>query len=173
MKLPLFLAALAASTAATSADAALLQFTITGDYNASFLIDESPTPDFVLDGWMFAVVGVAGFPNATTGTLGDITFFNKDFGGGILVSDTGGGFDYLFDASDLDQYYTGPESAPTFRLGTYTLDGLTTRGSFTLTIAQAAAVPEPASWALMIGGFALAGAAMRRRQGARVTYQMA
>jgi hypothetical protein len=32
---------------------------------------------------------------------------------------------------------------------------------FTLT---SGAVPEPASWAMMIGGFALAGAAMRRRQ---------
>ncbi len=29
---------------------------------------------------------------------------------------------------------------------------------------QAAAVPGPASWALMIGGFGLAGAAMRRRR---------
>ena len=28
-----------------------------------------------------------------------------------------------------------------------------------------AAAPEPASWALMLGGFGLAGAAFRRRQG--------
>jgi PEP-CTERM motif len=32
------------------------------------------------------------------------------------------------------------------------------------------AVPEPASWALMLGGFGLIGAAMRRRQSVRVTY---
>jgi hypothetical protein len=32
------------------------------------------------------------------------------------------------------------------------------------------AVPEPASWALMITGFGLAGAAMRRRQKVSVTY---
>jgi hypothetical protein len=31
-------------------------------------------------------------------------------------------------------------------------------------------VPEPASWALMISGFGLAGAAMRRRRTVRVTY---
>ena len=37
------------------------------------------------------------------------------------------------------------------------------------TIATAAAVPEPASWAMMIGGFALAGAALRQRQ-ARIAY---
>ncbi len=36
------------------------------------------------------------------------------------------------------------------------------------TLTAAPAVPEPASWALMIGGFALAGAAMRRR--ARVVF---
>lgn len=32
------------------------------------------------------------------------------------------------------------------------------------------AVPEPASWALMIAGFGIAGAAMRRRQAARVSF---
>jgi hypothetical protein len=31
-------------------------------------------------------------------------------------------------------------------------------------------VPEPATWAMMIGGFGLAGAAMRRRKSVRVTY---
>ncbi len=36
--------------------------------------------------------------------------------------------------------------------------------AFTRTVVETAAVPEPASWALMIGGFALAGAAMRRRR---------
>ena len=35
--------------------------------------------------------------------------------------------------------------------------------SVTLSIASAPAVPEPATWGMMIGGFALAGAAMRRR----------
>lgn len=33
-----------------------------------------------------------------------------------------------------------------------------------------AAVPEPASWALMIGGFAVAGGAMRRRQHGRIRF---
>ncbi len=36
--------------------------------------------------------------------------------------------------------------------------------------ASAAAVPEPASWALMIAGFGLVGAATRRRPSVRVTY---
>jgi hypothetical protein len=33
-----------------------------------------------------------------------------------------------------------------------------------LQAAQQAGVPEPASWALMIGGFGLAGASLRRRR---------
>lgn len=36
-----------------------------------------------------------------------------------------------------------------------------------------AAVPEPATWAMMIGGFALAGSAMRRRAKATVRYSVA
>jgi PEP-CTERM motif len=37
-------------------------------------------------------------------------------------------------------------------------------------IARTGAIPEPASWALMIAGFGLTGAAMRRRAKVRVTY---
>lgn len=45
------------------------------------------------------------------------------------------------------------------------------RTFLTFTIADApAAVPEPASWALMVGGFGLAGAAMRRRRSVAVRF---
>jgi hypothetical protein len=39
-----------------------------------------------------------------------------------------------------------------------------------LTVGQAAAVPEPATWAMFIGGFGLIGGAMRRRQRATVRF---
>jgi hypothetical protein len=42
----------------------------------------------------------------------------------------------------------------------------TTHGSTTFNFETAGAVPEPASWALMIGGFGLVGASMRRRRSA-------
>jgi hypothetical protein len=42
------------------------------------------------------------------------------------------------------------------------------KGTATLITAAPGAVPEPASWALMIAGFGLAGAALRRRQPAAV-----
>jgi len=46
-----------------------------------------------------------------------------------------------------------------------TPDGRWTQGSitFTYTATDTPAVPEPATWAMLISGFALAGAAMRRR----------
>jgi hypothetical protein len=51
----------------------------------------------------------------------------------------------------------GGSNTPVFSLGQVTV--------------PAAAVPEPASWALMLGGFGLLGATVRRRSRvARVTY---
>jgi len=156
------LAALALSAA--PANAVDLTFTISGDYSAQFILPESPAvdPTWVVDGNNFAITGVPGFAESSNGK-GALVFFNKDFGGGLLIADDGDPFFWLFDATDGNQYYSGAESAPTFLAGTYLLEGLSTRGNFTLTIAAAGgAVPEPASWAMMIGGFALAGAAMRR-----------
>ncbi|BAK65282.1 hypothetical protein SLG_06070 [Sphingobium sp. SYK-6] len=40
----------------------------------------------------------------------------------------------------------------------------------TYDVASAGAVPEPATWAMMIGGFALAGGAMRRQRATRIRF---
>ncbi len=40
----------------------------------------------------------------------------------------------------------------------------------TASLPSAAAVPEPGTWAMMLGGFGLVGGAMRRRQRARVSF---
>lgn len=47
-------------------------------------------------------------------------------------------------------------------------DGFGLQTGFTFTTGNA--VPEPATWAMMIAGFGLVGGAMRRRQSVRVTY---
>ena len=51
-----------------------------------------------------------------------------------------------------------------------TLDPGGANNSATATFAAANAVPEPATWAMMIGGFGLIGAAARRRTRANVTF---
>jgi hypothetical protein len=43
-------------------------------------------------------------------------------------------------------------------------------GQMSFETASTGAVPEPASWAMMIAGFGIAGAAMRRRQVVRVSF---
>ena len=51
------------------------------------------------------------------------------------------------------------------------LQGLTANGTITLDIkGSTGAVPEPAAWAMMLAGFGLVGAAMRRRSTTTVTY---
>ena len=144
---------------AAPATAQELNFSITGDYNASFLLDTAtPNPEFVFDGYSFSISGITGFPNATTG-VADLTFFNASATGGLLVSDPAG-FDYLFDANGA-QLYTGNEAAPRFVPGRFALTGLSTPGNFVLSIT---AVPEPASWAMMLSGLALTGCALRIRR---------
>lgn len=71
--------------------------------------------------------------------------------------------------------FATPEDAETFT--TYLLDGFTNLSSLTIMggpvypefsidnlVVTAAAVPEPASWALMIGGLGVMGGAVRRRR---------
>ncbi len=176
MKIIASAAALAVALAVTSpANAVDLRFTLTGTYvdgttlNTSFIIDESPVvdPANAGDGVYFFLTNIA-YAGAPSG-FAAIQFFNDDpliAGGGILIVDNDD-FSTLFDATDGKQYYENSEFNPHFLVGTYTnligLGNSLDSGNFTLTIAPVGgAVPEPASWAMMIGGFALAGAAMRR-----------
>lgn len=175
MKFSATIAAAAALLLASAPASALTKFTITGDYSVEFTLPDSPTilPGDATDGVNFGLRAVPGFATSSNG-LADILFFNKDVFGGLTIIDNGNGFDWLLDASDNQQYHTGPESAPTFVPGVHDLMGFGTPGEFTLTITHIpdpeSAVPEPASWALMIGGFALAGVALRRRQAAKIAF---
>jgi hypothetical protein len=158
------LAALAAASAAVPADATMLRYTLTGTNGhgaieyAQFDIDTNRLPDDYEIGVGLAFFSLAGTYtyNLETIHLDDMYFYNADYGGGIFGQSN-------ITATDGPQLYTGPENAPTLLTGTFALTDYYWHSPLTLTVTEIASVPEPLTWAMMAGGFALTGAAMRRR----------
>jgi hypothetical protein len=148
-------ACLLAGTLAGPATAATVH-RLFGDSNGDFTLPASPTPDSYTE----AYFGIAGKPGRLDGVDGIYSFY-------FYTLASGGGFD-MTDDNDPDRLiqlagpvlFGGPTTAPRFIAGVYTLTDLDGGGDFTLTIT---AVPEPANWALLITGFGLTGAALRRR----------
>jgi len=103
--------------------------------------------------------GVTGGP-ITGETFGVWQLFGNGYGhvswGGPQTFTFGDGGEFTIALQDTD-----------FALNNATTDVL---GTFTLISDSAGAVPEPATWAMMIAGFGLVGASMRRRQKVSVTY---
>ncbi len=102
-------------------------------------------------------------PSGTTGLFGlagevDGNFVNL-YATNYIIGDLGA--TYVFGISDLLSATTRPTGAAT---ETFTLLATAPNDSKFQGIALAP-VPEPASWALMLGGFALVGTAARRRRG--------
>lgn len=68
--------------------------------------------------------------------------------------------------------FNGSTTSPMFNLGTFNLGQVMTGagtggGRLTISQAPASAVPEPATWAMLLAGFGMVGYGMRRR---RVTF---
>ena len=147
--------------ATTAAHANLYNFTLAGGYTASWQLDSSVSPNESLDDGYFTYYDVPGFPGATFG-VADVVFFNSNADGGLLIDDFYGNTTLL--SALGPQLYTGLESAPTFKTGTFVLVEDLGTATYTLTIAAATAVPEPASVALMLGGLGVVGAAATRRR---------
>ena len=152
------------------ANAALYQFQLTGDYTASWQLESTIVPDNVEEGGSFYVYDVAGdFPSALFGVV-DLYFYNAAADGGLTIFDFFG-INVLV-LADGAQLYTGSESDPTFRLGTFALtDAFGSDDTYTLTITDLDAppeppadVPEPASLALLMGGLGLMAASKKHRQ---------
>lgn len=111
---------------------------------------------------------VGGFSAPTNATLWSFQEFNSfTVVGGLITNatfhadDSSGGFDRLYINLDVG-YVNG--------FTNYASTGVSNRASIWnnnglqgLTFSGSSAVPEPASWALMIGGFALVGASLRRK----------
>ena len=109
--------------------------------------------------------------DATTFTVGPVdTQSNSQFGPVVYGSKyrfytaaAGGAFDSDFDVYEGPALFTGTPDAPRFVNGIYQLDNFVDAGTLVISGAAASPTPEPAIWALMIGGFGLVGTAMRRR----------
>lgn len=163
MKKYMLLAAAGAAVLATAAptQAKPYSFVITGSQTIKFVLDSSPTPPIVDPGNYFVLAGVNGTINnvATTFDLGfgsPSYFFNFGLINNVV------GFSFVSTGVAM---YTGSESAPTFKLGTFTLTPNTPEPDYTMTIS---AVPEPVSWAMLMAGFGGIGACMRRRRNVTV-----
>lgn len=139
-------------------------------YSANWRMDRNPTPTQVVDGQGFAIERVTGtFPRTTAGDA-YLDFFSATDGGGVSISDADGPriLATLYGA----QLYSGSEDAPVMRTGNFMLTANQAGGRrYSLTVVDAAAaVPEPGSWILTIGGLALVGAGLRGRRRATVRY---
>ena len=157
----ILIAALVATTAIIApANATVYKFSYNGDANIEWKLPASPTP-FQSDARQFTIQGVDIKFNGAPDTA-DILFYTLSEFGAFDFNSVGG----VAAVAYGDQLYTGPNSAPTFKLGTFTTT-LGTGGTFgagTLTISAVSGVPEPTNWAMLIAGFGLVGAVARRRR---------
>jgi hypothetical protein len=168
--LKILLAGAAALAFAAPANAATYLFSLTGSYTASFELSSSPTPSLIFPD-SFAVANISGTYQGVGGSK-TAFFYIADIGGGFgLKNSNNNQFPFV---SDGPQLFTGTLAAPTFKTGTFSLVQFNGAGRYTLTItnldAPVPTIPEPATWAMMIGGFGMLGAAARRRTRPSVTY---
>ena len=154
--------ALTAMLAAAPANASLITFDLSGSRNATFTLESSTPTSFSSSfiGDQVAYNNIAGSFNGAPG-IASINF------GTFLVADLNiGGTSLGFTQFAGPDLFTGLPSNPIFNLGTFNLTSIVS-GSSTLRISQAAvpsAVPEPATWAMMLVGFGMVGAATRYRR---------
>lgn len=192
----LFAAALAV---AVTSPAAAVDFSFTGTLdtpNSTAFFDFTVASQSLVT---FRTWGYAGGVNAAGTTIAAggfdaiLTIFDaadgtllaeQDDGLGVVAIDpaTGSGFDafatVLLNAGD---YRLGVRVFPGFTNGSNVADGFTIANSFdgrtnafpadllNVNVAPGPAIPEPASWAMLIAGFGLTGAALRRRRISQAT----
>lgn len=169
----LFLASAATTMAfSTSAQAGTLLFELTGSRNATFTIATDPVTPTRINNQPLLGGSQIFFDNLPGTFNGVASTANVNFGSGNILAalninapGTGLGFTQ-FGGTDL---FTINNGAVTFNTGTFNFSGIVT-GASTLRVSElSAAVPEPATWAMMLLGFFAIGMTMRRSAPVRST----
>ncbi len=151
-----------------------LSLAVGDDVQANIVLDQSLTvPTASAGNFVRLFLINTTYPGTSTGTSGTTELFNANVS--IVNSASGGGT-----SSAVVNSYFNP-SGSSFTFDTVQSNFLVTSLSApTLDVDYASldyvlrtplsAVPEPANWVMMLGGFALVGSAMRRRAKITVTY---
>lgn len=154
-------AGVAFGISASPAVAVVYTFDLTGGKTASFSIDSATTPDFFSVGTFGNQVSY----NNVMGTFGGTPqTASVGFGSNIFAQLNIGGTTLGFTQYGGPDLFTLNGNTPVFNLGTFNLSSITSGAAQIRISAVTAAVPEPATWAMMIGGFGIVGASMRRRK---------
>lgn len=146
----------AAAIVGTPAAATPLLFSFDGvagpSSDFSFILDSSPS--VTNPGSQSFDVSNVNMTYGGSGLTEGLTFYTLSDGGGLADD---------FNLFDLygEQLFTGSTSAPTFLTGTFELANVAGGEAGILTISTAA-VPEPATWAMLVLGFGALGIAVRR-----------
>jgi hypothetical protein len=149
---------LASAWASSGARSTEVVFTLTGGGDTfTFDLPQNPTPDDFLLGDHSDFWNVAGTFNGTPTVYDEVDFFNTSSNALDLILDSDGSF-------FGDQLYTGSESSPTFKMGSFDIG--TGEQDYTLRIAAA---PEPSTWGLMLLGLAGLGFTGYRKSRTRVS----
>lgn len=173
---PKAIAAFAVAMVSFGAQAAPLLFSLTGDYTASWSLDSERAPNFAVSGMNINFWDVHGsFPGVPSDSYIDLEFRSSNMGGGLEIWTEGG----AMILSSGPQLYTGSEVpgprdpvlggsgnlGPKFKLGSFTLTNMEYRGrDFVLTISEPAALPEPATLALVLAALGMLAMVPARRR---------
>ena len=165
-------AGLAALAAPVSAQAATLLFNFSGDDGRSFTfeLDEDRAPDQATGFGGNSRIVFQNVAGTFVDPQGTDSIANISFGTGIFSTLQVGAINFSPNTFRGPALFDGSRTDPQFNLGTFQLTGSvlnTTDG--TLSISQVAAVPEPATWAMMLLGFFGIGGMMRRAKVIRQT----
>jgi hypothetical protein len=149
---------------ASEASATTLLFNFDGSFTASFELDSMPTPTSFTD---FGFLGQSTFADVPIVFNGVDRTANLIFGTGLAAKLNIVGPGIPFTQLSGDTLFTGTTANPVFSPGVFRLQNPFLGQSLTVTITPAptaGAIPEPATWAMLIAGFGLMGVAMRRRR---------